>query len=82
MSQNELRRLLADLPNDAALTCRVLGHIDPEQLAGRAREAGYEVTAADLGAFAATAGGAELSDRELEEITGGKGTHHDTGREA
>lgn len=77
MSMAELRRFEADLARDQDLRQAVKRQgLDPEAVAGLARGQGYDFSAAELDQHPAGKTG-ELSEEELEQVTGGVGGQAD-----
>jgi predicted ribosomally synthesized peptide with nif11-like leader len=74
MSEEQLSALLAKLKEDAGLRERLQGAADLDAAMGMAQEAGFDVSKADW--LKHQAGQPlELSDKELEGVTGGAGDY-------
>jgi predicted ribosomally synthesized peptide with nif11-like leader len=70
MSDDQLRALLTKLEADAGLRDKLKGSADLGAAIAMAKEAGFDVTTADWLRHQAQ-NKVELSDEELEEVTGG-----------
>ena len=68
MSEEQLAALLAKLKDDAGLQEKIKGAADLDAAVAMAKEAGFDVSKAD---WLRQAQKVELSDEELEEVTGG-----------
>ena len=75
MSAEQLTALLAKLNDDAGLREKLKGAVDLDAAVAMAQEAGFDVSKADwLKRHQANQTLVELTDAELEEVTGGTGT--------
>jgi len=70
MSEEQLSALLANLKDDAGLCEKLKGAADLDAAVAMAQEAGFDVSKADWLRYQAKET-LELSDAELEEVTGG-----------
>ena len=70
MSEEQLSALLAKLKDDAGLQEKLKSVADLDALVSMAKEAGFDVSKADLLKFQAQQT-LELSDEELESVSGG-----------
>ena len=70
MSEEQLAALLAKLKDDAALRDKLQGAADLDAAVALAKEAGFDVSKADWLKYQATQT-MQLSDEELEGVTGG-----------
>jgi len=70
MSEDQLSALLAKLKDDAGLQEKFKGAADLDAAVALAKEAGFDVSKADSLKYQATQT-LELSDEELEEVSGG-----------
>ena len=70
MSEEQLSALLAKLKDDAGLQEKLKGAADLDAAVALAKEAGFDVSKADLLRYQAKQT-LELSDKELEGISGG-----------
>lgn len=77
MSEQELAALLAKLKDDAGLQERLKGAADPDAAAAVAKEAGFDVSKADLLSYQAEQT-LDLSDEELEGVAGGAQSQWET----
>jgi predicted ribosomally synthesized peptide with nif11-like leader len=73
MSEEQLAALLAKLKDDAALRDKLQAAADLDAAVALAKEAGFDVSKADWLKYQAKQT-LELSDEELEGVTGGTGT--------
>ena len=75
MSEEQLSALLAKLNEDAELREKLKGAADLDAAVAMVQEAGFDVSKADwLKRHQANQTLVELTDAELEEVTGGTGT--------
>ena len=74
MSEEQLSALLAKLNDDAELSEKFKGAADPDAVVALAKEAGFDVSKADLLKYKARQT-LELSDAELEGVSGGARTY-------
>jgi predicted ribosomally synthesized peptide with nif11-like leader len=79
MSEEQLSALLAKLNEDAGLREKLQGAADLDAALALGREAGFDVSTADWLKYQAKMT-LELSDEELEEVTGGNGCWFTHGR--
>ena len=70
MSEEQLSALLAKLKEDAGLQEKLKGAADPDAAVAMAKEAGFDLSKADLLRYQANQT-LELSDEELEGVAGG-----------
>lgn len=68
---NEVERFVAAVRESSELQAAVRSLEDPPSLVSHARTLGYEFSVDDLGAWVARQSSAELSDKELEMLSGG-----------
>ena len=73
MSEEQLSALLAKLKQDAGLKEKLKGAADFDAVVALAKEAGFDVSKADWLKYQANQT-LELSDEELEGVSGGLGT--------
>ncbi len=72
MSEEQLSALLAKLKEDAGFQEKLMGAVDFDAALGLAKQAGFDVSKADWLRYQAKQT-LELSDEELEGISGGDG---------
>ena len=77
MSEEQLTSLLAKLKEDAGLREKLQGAADLDAAAAVAKEAGFDVSKEDWLKFQAKKQPLELSDEQLETVSGG-GSNKDT----
>ena len=77
MSEQELAALLAKLKDDAGLQEKLKGAADLDAAAAVAKEAGFDVSKADLLTYQAEQT-LDLSDEELEGVAGGAQSQWET----
>jgi predicted ribosomally synthesized peptide with nif11-like leader len=77
MSEEQLSVLLAKLKEDSSLREKLQGAGDLDTFIAMAKEAGFDVSKADLLKYQAKAKEVELSDEELEEVAGGTATFYE-----
>ena len=68
MSKEELKAFLEKVKADASLQEKLKGAVDNNEVAAIAKSAGFEISTEQI--FKAKA---EIADRELEAVTGGRG---------
>lgn len=68
---NAVERFVAAVRESSELQAAVRSLEDPPSLVSHARTLGYEFSVDDLGAWVARQSSAELSDKELEKLSGG-----------
>ena len=73
MSEDQLSALLAKLKEDAVLREKLQGAGDLDAAVALAKEAGFDVSKADLNARFQAKQTLELNDEELEGVVGGYG---------
>ena len=71
MSEEQLTSLLAKLKEDAGLREKLQGAADLDAAAAVAKEAGFDVSKEDWLKFQAKQQPLELSDKQLETVSGG-----------
>ena len=71
MSEEQLSALFAKLKEDAGLQEKLKGAADLDAAVALAREAGFDVSKADWLKYQANQTLVELSDEELESVSGG-----------
>jgi len=79
MSQSEVERFIADIKDDKALRADMASN--PASLAAiveKAKAKDYDFTLDEAKAFASAQAGKELSDEELDQVAGGKGSSSNT----
>ena len=74
MSNSEVERFVGDLKTDDGLRSTLAEHASGVgSVVSFANEKGYEITVEEAGAYIQAQAGNDLSDDQLDEVSGGKG---------
>ena len=74
MSNSEVERFVGDLKTDDGLRSTLAEHASGVgSIVSFANEKGYEITVEEAGAYIQAQAGNDLSDDQLDEVSGGKG---------
>ena len=74
MSSSEVERFVGDLKTDDGLRSTLAEHASGVgSIVSFANEKGYEITVEEAGAYIQAQAGNDLSDDQLDEVSGGKG---------
>lgn len=79
MSQADVERFVSDLKTNDGLRLELSGHASGVgSIVDFAKEKGYDLSADEVSSYIQGQAGGELSDAQLDAVSGGKGHHNST----